>query len=67
MERLWALTEEDMTGGASSPDHVSVTKIVTQFRFIFDISDKLRGGAQEETLTVKVRDPTDTKVTPDNF
>ena len=49
------------------PDHVSVTKIVTQFRFIFDISDKLRGGAQEETLTVKVRDPTDTKVTPDNF
>ena len=45
---------------------MSVTKIVTQFRFIFDISDKLRGGAQEETLTVKVRDPTDTKVTPDN-
>ena len=44
------------------PQHVSVTKIVAQNRFTFDISDVLKGGGQEETLTVKVRDPTDTKV-----
>ena len=63
MERLWVLTKEDTTGEASTKclSHF-VTKIVTQFRFIFDISDMLKGGGQEETLTVKVRDPTDTKV-----
>ena len=32
------------------------------FRFTFDISDMLRGEGQEETITVTVRDPTDTKV-----
>ena len=64
MERLWALTEEDMTGVASTTCLTQglASKIVTQFRFIFDISDMLKGGGQEETLTVKVRDPTDTKV-----
>ena len=36
--------------------------IVMYFRFTFDISDMLRGGGQEETITVTVRDPTDTKV-----
>ena len=37
-------------------------KILIEFRFTFDISDKLRGGGQEESLSVTVRDPTDTKV-----
>ena len=37
-------------------------QIFHQIRFTFDISDKLRGEGREETLSVTVWDPTDTKV-----
>ena len=60
---MWALTEEDTTGAFYTHDIcASDIKIVMDFRFAFDISDMLRGGGREETVTVTVRDPTDTKV-----
>ena len=63
MVRSQALTEEDTTGAFCTHDIcVCDFKIVMEFRFTFDISDMLRGGGQEETVTVTVRDPTDTKV-----
>ena len=63
MARLWALTEEDTTGAFYTHDIcASDFMIVMYFRFTFDISDMLRGEGQEETITVTVRDPTDTKV-----